>query len=120
MYNMEEFLTNNTSLQFDTPHSGKKHNKIKITVVVCIALAALVFNVWYYFGSTLHISKEDTQEIVVPPTEQEKVAISADLQNRSSKISINERADMVQNLVRREGTNIGLEDREEAVKAFEN
>jgi hypothetical protein len=111
-------MTNNVP-QFETPHSGSGSNKIKLIVIILIILSAIIFNIWYY-SNFFKSPVAEVPEVLLPPTEEEKVVIASDLENRVAKISNEDKAAMIQSLAMSAESDVKLEDREATVKSFQN
>lgn len=114
--------TSNTSYipQFETPHSGRGASKAKLAAAFLIILCAVVFNLWYYFGVFSQSPVVVVPEVVLPPTDEEKGIIATDLEARTPKIAIDDKALMIQSLGVKTELGVKLEDREVAVKSFQN
>lgn len=110
--------TNNNIPQFETPHSGYSNSRLKLLVVTLIILSAIVFNLWYYFNFFKASPVAETPEVLLPPTEEEKAAITEDLGSRKATVSDADKETMMNSLNVESQTEVTTEDREASARSL--
>lgn len=84
-----------------------------------IVILGLVSNAWYYFNLSTP-SVAEVPEVLLPPTEEEKMAIASDLEARVGQISNEYKAKMMQSLAAESNADVKLEDRNAAISSLKN
>ncbi len=110
--------TNNNIPQFETPHSGSANSRLKLSVIVLIILSAIIFNIWYYLSFFKASPVAETPEVLLPPTEEEKAAITEDLGSRKADVSDADKETMIKSLSVGSETEVTTEDREASAKSL--
>ncbi len=116
---MEPLYFDKSDSTFETPHLSSAGKK-KYVFIVLIILAAVAYNVWYYFKVYTKVPDDVVPEVIVPPSDVEKNIITSDLEARVAKIDNQDKAQMMQNLSARSGLDVKPQEREVSIKGFQN
>ena len=85
--------------------------------MVFVLLIAASFSVWYFFFNKQEIEKQESINVLKPPTEEEKLLILENLAKRTGTSTAEERKKVLENLSKRTNTTMSVEDR---MKILEN
>ncbi len=102
--------------QFQTPHSGGR-NKLKLFILLLAIGTIIAFSIFYYS----HVFKKTSSEVPVielPPTKEEKVAITENLSSRRAAVSNADKEMMIKGLEARGEVKVMAEDREASAESL--
>ncbi len=95
----------------------KVHKKFIILVVIFVLLIAVSFSVWYFFFNKPEIEKQESINVLKPPTEEEKLLILENLAKRTGTTTKESKNKILENISKQLKTSVSDE---EKIKTLEN